>query len=286
MTTQNTDSDPLFPSVTVHVDTSLLIEQLKEDKKSKPVKDALAKYVFKSTSTYARKEFKQAWLQDLGWLYKVSRECDRIEEVYDRITKSFWLEVAKRRLSRCMDAMKAFMSRQSPNLPLGAVMAKLRSSLAEMILGGVQAWERNVTHEYTGTRCVRAIERPIRAEDESIDVTVKRCKQAKIQCTVHEFFESNQHHFDAIDKAITAQGAAASKELSKTSKTIQLAMKNPKVLCDIKNCSAMGDAIIAVDGVKTDHFAANNPKEWDTIAGALGKPLHNPVALAKKVDGM
>ena len=47
----------------------------------------------------------------------------------------------------------------------------------------------------------------------------------------------------------------------------------------------MSDALIAVDGLGMDEFAANNPKEWITIAAALGKPLINPVADAKATKG-
>ncbi|MCH8218412.1 MAG: hypothetical protein IH892_16765 [Planctomycetes bacterium] len=53
--------------------------------------------------------------------------------------------------------------------------------------------------------------------------------------------------------------------------------QDPKFLCDSKNCSAIGDAIIAVDGKQTDCFAANNDKEWQFLAKTLSKKLINPV---------
>jgi hypothetical protein len=179
-----------------------------------------------------------------------------------------------------MDGINALLS-QHTSLPLDIAVVRLRSHLAEMILGAYQKWERSVTHEHNGTKCIRATERPTRALDETIDVTVRDCRPTRIQCSVHDFFQEHRGDFAKIEQAVDALGDHASFELRKTAATIRSASKDPKHLCDNKNCRQMSDAIIAVDGIAMDHFAANNPKEWKTLASALGKPLMNPVADAK-----
>src|SRR5260221_7553476 len=100
---------------TVHIDTSLLIEQQKVESKAAPVLAAIAGYVFSSTSTYARKEFKRAWLKDLGLIYKLCDGCQTIADLYDKVRQSTNHPAAKRRRERCLDAIYAFLSTLDPN---------------------------------------------------------------------------------------------------------------------------------------------------------------------------
>jgi len=179
-------------------------------------------------------------------------------------------------LDRCLDAIDKFLSPHG-SLTLAASIARLRAYLREAILGAYEMWERSATHECRGTRCIRAMERPVIAGNDSIDVSVPRCSPKRIQCSVHEFFDRNRAIFAAIEKRIGIE-KDPSKELKRTAETISLARTDPKFLCDDQNCSAMSDAIIATDGLHADHFAANNDKEWLILAAAIGKPLLNPVS--------
>jgi hypothetical protein len=261
----------------VHIDTSLQIEQQKVPAQADRVRVALAKYAFRSTSSYARKEFKRAWLMDMNLIYKVSNGCKNIAEVYTKIHSSLWNPHAKRRLQRCLDAIRTFFNDLPGGTPTSVQVIRLRTHLAEAILTGFIAWERSVTHEFDGTRCIRAKERPARAANGAIDVVVRECRPTKIQCAVHTFFSEHQDDFRKIQLSIHRE-TAPSTELQRTASVIEAANKNPTILCDSKKCSAMSDALIAVDGIKMDHFAANNPREWKTISAALNKPLINPVA--------
>ena len=56
-----------------------------------------------------------------------------------------------------------------------------------------------------------------------------------------------------------------------------MAQRDSTHLCDSKHCAKLADCIIAVDGKKMDVFAANNDKEWITIAKTMATPLVNPV---------
>jgi hypothetical protein len=261
----------------LHLDTSLQIELQKVSAKAEPVREAISGYRFTSTSTYARKEFKRAWLQDLNLIYAKTRDCTQIGEVYERINNALWHPKVRRRLNRCMDAINAFLE-PHPTMPIGVAVVRLRAHVAEAILGAFTKWERSVTFEYDGTECIRARERPSRAPDGSIDCTVRRCKPSRIQCRVDRFFDEHRTEFHQIHAAIQQVGDVASVELKETAHAIDGASKDAKHLCDSDNCSAMSDALIAMDGIDAHHFGANNPKEWNTIAEALGKPLVNPVA--------
>lgn len=263
---------------TVHLDTSLVIEQQKSEKLARPVRKAMERYKFRATSTYAKKEFKRAWLQDLALIYRLAQDCQRIEDLHERIEKSLWHTGAKRRRSRCIEAICSFLSRQPGTIPLNQVMPRLRVHLVEGIFSGFLAFDRCVSHLYDGTGCVRAREKPIRAANGSLDVRVRDCQVNSIKCTVHSFFSSNREFFLRIEGAIRAAGEGVSGELKNTAKTIRLAVADSRQLCDNKNCTAMSDALIAVDGMPMDHFAANNPREWTILAAALGKPLVNPVS--------
>jgi len=278
--TEGTETDEPVRPRTVHIDTSLQVEQQKVETLSGPVRLALSQYPFSSTSSYARKEFKKAWLQDLGLLYKLTFECKHIGELYTSARKKTWART--RRLDRILDAANVFFTKY-PATPADAAMKRLQSHLREAILGAYVAWDRSVTHEFRGTGCIRATERPMLAMNGTIDVTVRECRRSKIQCTVDRFFESNKAHFEKIVTAIKSSESTASKELLRTASTIGKAMTDPQHLCDSNNCTSMSDAIIAVDGVTTDHFGANNDKEWKLLASALGKTLINPV-MGTKTD--
>ena len=70
---------------TIHIDTSIQIERCKARRKAKIVEEQLKDYSFTSTSSYAKFEFKCAWLKDLGYLYAVSLEVNRVEELVGRV---------------------------------------------------------------------------------------------------------------------------------------------------------------------------------------------------------
>lgn len=276
---QNTTAN--VPRRTVQIDTSLIIEQQKSEAEAAPVRDALSGYVFRASSTYARKEFKRAWLQDLALLNKLARESADIGELLRKVETSVGLPVARRRRSRCVSAISAFLSANSAasgDLPLNVLMARFCAHVREAVLGGYLAFERCVTHLHDGTGCVRSAERPSLAPDGSLDVRVRQCKRTSVRCVVHQFFTARRRAFETIEEHITKLGDAASPELQKTARTIRTAAIDPQHLCASENCSAMSDALIAVDGLAMDVFAANNPREWTALAAALGKPLINPVA--------
>ncbi len=263
----------------VHIDTSLQIELQKSHNNANPVRAALSKYVFSSTSTYARKEFKRGWLQDLALIYKLCDRCKSVPELYDQVQSATNHPMAQRRRSRCLDAIFAFLSTlDSQKTTLEVALTRLRAHLGEAILGAYVKWDRTVTHQYDGTGCARSSERPSRASNGAIDVTVRECKQNKIQCSVHSFFDRNRDSFQKISDSVSPD---SSKELQDTKRIIASAMQNSTVLCDSGKCSGMSEALIAVDGLQSSHFAANNDKEWVTISNALGKPLINPVSAHK-----
>jgi len=267
---------------TVHIDTSLQIERCKEPKKATIVERALENFGFKSTSSYAKLEFKRAWLQRLLYLYYASQKVNRVDELIGYVNDRLGSHPGhQRRLNTCFQAIELFLSKTKEDISYGAILLRLRTHIRNAILGAYAWWDSSVTYEYNGSGCVRAAEQPRQLFGGKIDVSIPQCKRRKIKCTVHQFFEKNKQHFTAIKVGIEARGDDASKELQEAQKIIEYAEKNPEYLCDGRNCSKLGDALIAIDGLDMDCFAANNDKEWELLSMVLGKELINPVKEAK-----
>jgi hypothetical protein len=127
---------------------------------------------------------------------------------------------------------------------------------------------------------VRAEEQPKELSGGKLDVAIPWCRQNNIKCIIHQFFEGNKEHFLAIKQAIK-KDSNVSDELKRTKEIIEEAQKNPRHLCDDHICTKLGDALIAIDGLDMDYFAANNDKEWVLLSNVLGKHLVNPVREAR-----
>jgi len=267
---------------TVHIDTFLQIERCKAHKKAQIVEQALKFFPFKSTSSYAKLEFKSAWLQRLLYLYSASQKVGRVDEligyVNDRLGSH---HLHRRRLNTCFQAIESFLSKMNESLSPAVQLVRLRSHIRIAILGAYTWWDRSVHHEFNGTKCVRASEQPKQLAGRKIDVSIPRCRPKNIECAIHKFFEENRTHFIAIKLAIEALGDEASPELQKAKMIIENAEKNPTSLCDDRNCLKLGDILIAIDGLGMGCFAANNDKEWTLLSEVLGKKLINPVRDAK-----
>jgi hypothetical protein len=267
---------------TVHIDTSLQIERCKALRKAQIVEEALQAFPFKSTSSYAKLEFKRAWLQRLLYLYSDSHQISRMNELLGFVTDRLGSHPKhRRRLITCLQAIESFLSRINESLSPTAKLIRFRSHIRHAIIGAYTWWASSITHEYDGTGCVRAAEQPRQLAGEKIDVSIPQCRRNKIKCTIHQFFERNKEHFTAIKVEIEARGDNVSKELQEAKKIIEDAEKDPEYLCDDRNCLKLGDALIAMDGLDIDYFAANNDKEWALLSKVLGKNLINPVKQAK-----
>ena len=270
---------------TVHIDTSIQIERCKEAKKAKVVEKILKDFRFKSTSSYAKFEFKRAWLRDLAFLYKASRNVEKFGDVIAYVDEHLnAYPMNRRRVSRCLQAITAFLARATGDLSDEADILRFRTYLINAILGAYSWWDFSVTHEYNGTGCTRASEPPTQRAGGYIDVSIPQCRPNKCSCTVHAFFEANKERFIALKSEIEKLGGKASKELQEAAGVIRQAEKKPESLCDEKKCLKLGDVLIAIDGLDMDWFAANNDKEWVFLSRILGKRLVNPVRAAKKAS--
>lgn len=267
---------------TVHIDTSIQIERCKEPKKKKVVEEILKDFRFKSTSSYAKFEFKRAWLRDLAYLYKASREVESFGDIIAYVDDKLNAHLAnRRRVSRCLQAITAFLSRAKGDLSDEAAVLRFQTYLINAMLGAYPWWDSSVTHEYNGTGCARASEPPTQRGGGNIDVYIPQCRPNRLNCTVHDFFEVNKDSFIALKSEIEKLGGKASKELQEAAVVIGQAEKKPESLCDERKCLKLADALIAIDGLAMDYFAANNDKEWVFLSEILGKTLINPVRAAK-----
>ncbi len=71
-----------------------------------------------------------------------------------------------------------------------------------------------------------------------------------------------------------------SMELQAMRDQIRAAQADAAVLHERKCCSRIADAIIAIDGIGMQDYAAYNPREWRLIARVFRKILVDPVTEA------
>ena len=208
---------------TVHIDTSIQIERCKAKKKAQVVEEGLKNFRFKSTSSYAKLEFKRAWLQRLYYVYSASQNVSRTDEVIGYINDRLGSHpMHQRRLTTCFQAIASFLSRINGDLSPTAQLIRLRNHIRNAVLGAYAWWEFSITHEYNGTGCMRAAEQPKQLAGERIDVSIPICKPNNIECKIHEFYEKNKNYFSDIRVAIENLGDNASKELKETKRIIKI----------------------------------------------------------------
>lgn len=263
----------------VLVDTSLLIEQLKRPKLAAPVKQALSGFRVQATSSYAKLQFKRAWIQRLCFAYNecIREDVTSIADLLARFAKLIQNPFQKRRAQTCIEFVSKFLDLdKSIQVSDRARLQRMASFLKNSALSATQAFEELCAIEFKGTGCVRAEIRPTVAKNNELLIRIPKCSPRKIECRVHNFFDENTSEFSEIASRI--DGAPnPSDELQEFKTLIESSKYDSKCLCDSRNCGALGDAIIAVDGKATDTFAANNDREWRLLATALKKDLLNPV---------
>jgi len=264
---------------TILVDTSLLIELQKADKKALPVREAVSHFRFKGASSYSKLEFKRAWVKEIAYIHERCRQpaVRLIADVVDQVQQRLSSPHQRRRVQTCLQAIAAFLEVAKGALSDRAQLVRLRAFCKTRVLEAAIALREAITGEFKGTACVRAEEPPTEHSDGSLNVTIRHCSPDRIQCRVHTFFSKNEDHFAQLANEIDSN-PGASQELKTMRDHIRLAQREAIHLCDDKHCSKLADSIIAVDGKNMDVFAANNDKEWITIAKTMTKPLVNPVS--------
>jgi hypothetical protein len=259
----------------VHLDTTVIIQQFKTPRDSQATKLALADFHFRSTSTYATHEFGRTWIRDLVYLYEASKNVHRPEELVGMIKKSFH-GGPQSRLTRCLEIVERYLGDIPNTMPYGAVMMRLREHFSHAVLNAKTYFDRTIHHKFDGTGCFRATIHPSRSPDDFIDFTLPTCKRNNIRCRIHHFFREEQEKFTSIADAVERLGALASEQATKSAAEIRRAVEDPERLCEDKTCAKIGDALIGVDSEAVPVLAANNDVDWAPIATVLGKQLINP----------
>ena len=262
----------------VHLDTSLQIERCKTGRKAEPVLSFLRDFRFVSTSSYARLEFKRAWLQRLAYLYSLSGQVKTIGEVSGVLADKLGSHpLHRRQLSTCLQAIEAFLLPTNDRISETAQLTRMRAHLRGAVLNAFSWWEASVTHEYNGTNCVRASERPRVSGGGKLDVSIPKCRRNAIRCRIHSFLQDNRVHLRAIKAEIDRLGSNASDELIKAGAVLDAFEDDPEKVCQDDVCVKLGDILVAIDGIDIGSFAANNDKEWIPLARALQKHLLDPL---------
>jgi len=263
---------------TVHLDTSLQIERCKAERKARPVISSLKSFRFLSTSTYAKLEFKRAWLQRLAYLYSLSERVRTTGELAGVLADKLGSHpLHRRQLSTCLQAIEAFLPPTNGKISEAAQLTRMRAHLRGAVLNAYSWWEASVTHEYNGTGCIRASERPRMSGGGKLDVSIPKCHRNVVRCRILSFLQDNDDHLQAIKAEINRLGSNASEELRKAKAVLDAFEDDPEKVCQDDSCVRLGDILVAIDGVDIESFGANNDKEWVPLARALRKHLVNPL---------
>ncbi len=269
---------PAKVAATVHLDTSLQIERCKAARKANPVVDFLRDFRFVSTSSYAKLEFKRAWLQRLAYLYSLSGEVKTIGELSGVLADRLGSHpLHRRQLSTCLQAVEAFLLPTNDRISETVQLTRMRAHLRGAVLNAYSWWEASVTHEYNGTNCIRASERPRISGGDKLDVSIPKCRRNTIRCRIHSFLQDNKEHLRAIKAEIDRLGSNASDELKDAKAVLDVFEDDPEKVCQDSICAKLGDILVAIDGINIGSFAANNDREWVPLARALQKHLLNPL---------
>lgn len=260
---------------TVHLDTSVMLEHFKRSSNRQRVASALAGYTSKSSSTYAKYEFKKTWLRDLHFLHSRTflERVRRPEDLIEEIRRSFAPNQINR-LCRCLEVWCAAIEKFGPAAD-SARLLRLRNHLARAIMNGFSQWAALVGQEHDHLKCGRAREEPTMSKCGRIDACVPRCTRDVIQCDIQAFFAEHLSIFRDI--AIRGERLDASPQLRVAALQIREAERASEHLCDDHVCQKLGDALIAVDGLEMEELAANNDRDWIALSEVLGKRLINPL---------
>ena len=268
-----------LPVTNVLVDTSLLIEMQKRPGLANPVKDQLSGYRFRGASSYSKLEYKRAWIQRWRYIHDATnaKGVSTVADVHSYITErlSKHPDLASQ-LHTTLQQMNVFFHLMSGNINDSTQLVRLRRHSERMVLDGARHLKRSVTGFFYGTGCFRAEEPVARLSNGSLRATISKCKPEEINCKINEFFQDHRDRFESIADYID-ELESPSGQLQRMRDHIREALTHDTHLCDGANCSKLADAIIALDGIDMDTFAANNDAEWEHISSVLGKPLINPV---------
>ncbi|MGA2499608.1 MAG: hypothetical protein ABSH20_17870 [Tepidisphaeraceae bacterium] len=267
-------------ALTVLLDTTVQLDRQKYRPQDDCVARCLNHFSFHATSSNARLEAKRAWIQRLAYLHQECAYAQNIPELISRVNRKLGANRHHHRmLTTCIDAIAANLSRTSGNITAAASLLRFRGHLADAILSFTTWWERSVHHEFDGTGCVRAHERPtLDLNRDTINAAIKRCNRSRIQCRIHDLFTEHKEQFHKIVDAVETEryGAHQSDELRRSVQEIKKADANAEHLCDDRICARLGDSIIAIDGIEMAHYASTNETEWRPLAEVLQKTYVNP----------
>jgi len=271
---------PSGEGLTVLIDTTLQIEQQKIEPRPEVIRKAVSGFTFRAASTYSRLEAKRSWIQRLAYIHTESKHVATIPQLLDRINSKLGSNLHHhRKLTTAVEAISACMAKLKGNLSDKAQMERLRYVVVDAILSLNTWWDRSVHHEFDGSKCIRARERPtFDTRSETVKAGVARCLPSKIQCDIHNFAVQNMVYFDKVIDAVNnaRHEAEKSEELKAAAGVLAKAKEKPERLCDDNICRKVGDCLIAVDGIGMCHFASTNDREWIPLSKIFEKHHVNP----------
>jgi len=237
-------------------------------------------FPMKLSSTYVRMEYFYSIIQDLVYLYDLSKRLTNIGEIHYRIEKL--PNIQRRKLNRTLECLATFF--YDAGTDTSDISIKLQSWLRQTIDDAFDCFNESVDFIYDETGCAKA-RMPLQKNGDTY-LPFGRCKVANKQCKIDEFFQNHLQEFHSLFEALQKMPQQEKdEELIRMEKILERAIKYPQNMLDYQNCRKCGDTIISIECPSKAILFTLNTEHYKIINSVIGRRLIEPSAELKKIDG-
>jgi len=259
------------------LDTSIQISRKSWDEEElKKINEMINNYIFPTTSSYVKLEFKQSHIQDLVYLHRNLVMEQSFAHIFLKIHKLNAHPGHKRKLSNMSEALAGFFTETKSFTSDGNLDKELAEKIVlylEIVIEQIWDWfDNSVKYVSDFTGCIRAKEPP-KKKTLVYDATIKKCKSRKIYCKLNTFFKDREEDFKKILSQIRQLDDSKKnkpEELNNIASVIEEGLKNPDKLCDRSLCQKLGDALIAVEASHFKELFTKDIDQSEIISPSIG----------------
>jgi hypothetical protein len=262
------------------LETTIQIERLSADiDRKEKIEEKISRFDWTLSSTYVKMEFKRRFVQDLVYLYNEALlGAENIGDVFSRINK-LRSDYHNRKIKGIMASFHRFFSDKGDEEvsgPLGkGTLEKAVPYFKNLIEIVWEQFSREINEIIDETGCYNAKTGP-KLIREKFDNRIKKCKKEDIKCKIIEFFNQKREYFKTIYEELSRMDCLDD-EQQKLKNTLEIALKDPGIMTERKNCWNCGDAIIAVESPGDVVLCTTNLKHFEPICSKINKKCLSPL---------
>ena len=217
------------------LDTSIHLSRFKHDEIRKLIRDVLARFRLRGTASYTKLEFGRALLSEVWWVLDRLRKEGSLDRLHHYMTNV--LPANRRKKLWFQNLLARYFN--EPDATARAIAA-----LETLLTLGTAFVDNTVEDVRDGIACPWADQMGTQRRWQS-----PRCQSKTSRCRLPAFFGEHKELFLGIRKAIRDLPAGRLDErpqLARFAEIIERAAEDPEYLRSHSVCTALGDAIIAV----------------------------------------